>query len=80
MPHLIGHFEDNDDADSNDPMTIVFSDDLVDSPGIQHDLGVVIPPLCTPFTGDYAPAVHYIEIENAHCLVPYQYGPLASTA
>lgn len=79
LPHLIGHFEDNGDSDSNDPITIVSSDDFFDSPGIQHALDVVIPPLYTPFTGGYASAVHYIEFENTRCLVPFQYGWLVST-
>lgn len=51
-----------------------------DAPDILHKPDVVIPSLCTTFTGDYAPAVHHIETENAQHFVPYQDSPLASTA
>lgn len=60
-------------------MTIIFTDDddINDSP---CEPDVVISPLRTLFTGGFAPAVHYIKIENTCWSVPYQDGPLASTA
>ena len=58
----------------------MISDDPVDSPVSHHESDCIIPPLRTPYTGGYAPDVHHIEIENAHRLILYCDGPLASTA
>ena len=80
LPRLIGQFQKEDDADSTNSRTVVFSN-IDDSPiAPPQEPNVVIPPLQTPYTGGFAPAVHYIEIENARRSVPYQTAPLAPTA
>ena len=79
LPRLIGQFQEEDDDNSTNPRTVIFTDiDETYDPPREPD--VVIPPLCTPYTSVFAPAIYYIEIENARCSVPYQSALLASTA
>ena len=80
LPQLIGQFQKEDDANSTNSRTVVFSN-IDDAPAAPpQGTNVVIPPLQTPYTGGFAPAVHYIEIENARWSVPYQTAPLDPTA
>ena len=78
QPCLIGNFQDEDDANTTNSRTVVFTN-IDDTHGPPQEPDIANPPLHTPYTGGFAPAIYFIEIENKRCSVPYQNAPLAST-